>query len=45
MNKKFIAVEKYADNGEFSHYELIDENGETIIRDIMEAYNEESWKE
>jgi len=40
--KKFISVEKYADNGDFSHYELVDENGEVIIKDIMQAKGEES---
>jgi hypothetical protein len=40
--KKFISVEKYADNGAFSHYELVDENGETIIKDIMQAKKKES---
>ena len=42
MNKKFISVEKFADNGEFSHYELVDENEETIIKDIMQAKEQES---
>lgn len=40
--KKFISVEKFADNGDFSHYELVDENGETIIKDIMQTKNQES---
>lgn len=40
--KKFISVEKYADNGAFSHYELVDENGETIIKDIMQTKEQES---
>lgn len=35
--KKFTSVERYADNGAFSHYELIDENGETVIKDIIQA--------
>lgn len=42
MTKKFIAVEKFADNGAFSHYELVDENGETVISNIMQAKEEES---
>lgn len=39
--KKFISVEKFADNGDFSHYELVDENGETIIKDIMQTKEQE----
>ena len=39
--KKFISVEKYADNGEFSHYQLVDENGEIIIKDIMQTKEQE----
>lgn len=35
---KYIVVERYADNGEFSHYDLINtENGETAITDIEET--------
>lgn len=35
---KYIVIERYADNGEFSHYDLINtENGETAITDIDET--------
>lgn len=35
---KYTVVERYADNGEFSHYDLINtENGETAITDIDQA--------
>ncbi len=37
---KFITVERFADNGEFSHWELVDENGETVVDNIQETKEE-----
>ncbi len=39
MNKEPKVIEKYADNGEFSHYQLINENGEILwSEDPSELY-------